>query len=85
MTFCVLATQNISAQDSPQGAHPRAISESEQRVVFDDTAFSSGPATAIPRWENGYLISRDVETLQAGVPNVRVYDQSGKKVREAAI
>jgi len=59
------------------------LSDSTQRVVFDGAAFSAG--TAIPQWSNGYLVSRQVETFQAGVPNVWIYDQSGNKARQAAI
>jgi hypothetical protein len=38
----------------------------------------------LPQWDNGYLIARRVET-SAGVPNIRLYEQSGVRVREAAV
>src|SRR2546429_4848035 len=39
----------------------------------------------MPHWDTGYLLSRLVETYKAGEPNIRLYDRSGKKVREARI
>src|SRR5271165_1309007 len=85
--FFILLTSSqicLRAQGPSPGVYTKALSDSTQRVVFDSGAFS-GPSTASPQWGNSYLVSRDVETFQAGVVNVRLYDQSGKKVREAAI
>lgn len=39
----------------------------------------------MPQWANGYLVSREILTYHADAPNVRLYDTSGQKVREAAI
>jgi hypothetical protein len=55
-----------------------------KRVVFDKGAFF-GTSTPLPRWDNGYLISWEIETFQAGTPNVRLYDSSGNQVRTASI
>ena len=55
-----------------------------RRVVFDNGAFF-GPSTPVPEWDNGYLISREVETFQLGTPNVRLYDLSGRQARAASI
>jgi hypothetical protein len=75
---------SLRAQSALPGNHPKALSESERRVLFDSEAFF-GPSAAMPQWDNGYLVSRAVETFEAGEPNVRLYDQSGGQVREAAI
>jgi len=55
-----------------------------RRVVFDRSAFF-GSSTPLPQWDNGYLISREVESFQAGASNVRLYDTSGRLVRAASI
>jgi len=75
---------DLRAQDTLPGVHPKALSESTRRVVFDNGAFF-GPSAAMPQWDHGYLISRAVETFETGVPNVRLYGTSGEMVREAAI
>jgi hypothetical protein len=82
----VLMTSSIylSSQDAPLGVHPKALSDSTRRVVFDSGAFN-GPSTPLPQWDNGYLVSREIETFQATVPNVRLYNRSGEKTREAVI
>jgi hypothetical protein len=36
-------------------------------------------------WDKGYLVSREIELFQEGVPNVKLYDKSGQKVRESSI
>jgi hypothetical protein len=61
----------------------RILSAPENRVVFDSVPFSAG--SAIPHWEKGYLISITSEATQPNTPDVRLYDASGRKVREAAI
>jgi hypothetical protein len=75
---------NLRAQDGSSAVPSQKLSDSAQRVVFDKSAFF-GPSTPLPQWSNGYLASHEVETFQSGVPNVRLYDRSGGKVREAAI
>jgi hypothetical protein len=51
-------------------------------VVFDQTI---GPSTAKPHWDNGYLVSHDIGTFQAGTQNVRLYDGSGNQAVAASI
>src|SRR2546430_1504382 len=71
----------------PQPAHCQALqpgSSDTRRAVYDSRAFS-GPSTPLPVWDNGYLVSRDIETSEAGDSNVRLYDQAGKQVGQAAI
>jgi len=53
-------------------------------VWFSTAALLTVEALPAPV-ENSHLISRDIETFQPGVANVRLYDKSGTKVREAAI
>ena len=81
--LAITASVSLRAQNARLGVYPTALSDSTRRVVFDREAFF-GDSAAMPRWDNKYLVSRAVETYQAG-PNVRLYDQSGEKVREAAI
>src|SRR5437773_11126784 len=81
----LLASQvNLRAQDARPTIYPKALSDSSRRVVFDRSAFF-GESTALPNWDNGYLVSREVETFQAGVPNVRLYEQPRTKPREPPI
>src|ERR1700732_892303 len=85
--FCALflsSQLSLRAQDARPVVHPKVLSDSTRRAVFDSGAFY-GPSTPLPQWDNGYLVSREVETFQPGVANVRLYDTSGAKVREAAI
>ncbi len=70
-TLSTVVTVSVRAQDS-------------KRVVFDKGAFF-GTSTPLPKWDNGYLISWEIETFQAGTPNVRLYDSSGNQVRAASI
>jgi hypothetical protein len=74
----------LMAQEAASSNSSRALSDSLRRVVFERGAFI-GAHTAMPRWDNGYLISREVETVEAGVPNVRLYGPSGKLASEAAV
>jgi hypothetical protein len=75
---------SLNAQNTPSADHPEILSGSVRRVVFPSEAFFDESAT-LPRWDRGYLIARRLETFQAGVPNIRLYDQSGKRAREAAV
>jgi hypothetical protein len=77
----LLFAPNILGQSN---APARALSDSTRRVVFDGEAFF-GEGQALPRWSNGYLVARRAEIFQAGVPNIRVYDQNGHRAREAAV
>ena len=74
----------LRAQNKAPVAYPKGISDANRRVVFDSTAFN-GEGLALPRWDNGYLVSHEVESYQAGKSNVRKYDASGQLVLEAAI
>jgi len=78
--LAITASVSLRAQDARLGVYPTALSDSTRRVVFDRGAFF-GDSAATPRWDNKYLVSRAVETYQAGSPNVRLYDQSGEYVR----
>lgn len=81
--FCLLLTAlSIFAQSNSPGA--KGLSDSIRRVAFENDAFF-GDGEAMPRWDNGYLVSRRVETFEPGVSNVLLYDQSGKRAREAAV
>ena len=80
----LLATWIFAAQVSSLAQTAPTLSPTTKRVVFDRTAFF-GPSTPLPSWDNGYLVAREVETFQEGMPNVRLYDSSGNKVREASV
>jgi hypothetical protein len=90
LTLLVATSEiGLKAQEARQAVatsseHFRVLSESSRRIIFDSTAFA-GETTALPQWDKGYLVSRVVLTYQAGVPNVKLYDESGQKVREAAV
>src|SRR5215470_8742576 len=60
------------------------FSADTQRVVLDSSAFD-GPDLAIPFWSNGSFVVRQIESYDGNVPNVRIYDGSGKKIREATV
>lgn len=68
---------------SSAGQSARTLLPSEKRVVFESTPFAAG--STVPYWDKGYLISIVPETTGPGTPNVRLYDASGNKVREAAV
>lgn len=74
----------LKAQDARPSYYTKALSGSTRRIVFENGAFF-GTSTAMPKWDSGYLVSREIETFQAGVPNVRLYDQFGKQARAASI
>jgi hypothetical protein len=79
--FAIL-TANSSAQESSD--HKAALADSGRRVLFDGQAFW-GRETAIPEWHNGFLVAREIETFKEDETNVRLFDQTGTKVSEAAI
>jgi len=60
------------------------LGASSQRVEFDVSAFE-GISPSIPYWDRGFLISREVETLRPDTPNIRLYDGSGRKVKEISV
>ena len=82
--FGILIFTAASPVSRAQAATAKAVSDSTRRVLFDNGAFS-GPEQALPHWDNGYLVSRAVETFEPGTSNVKIYDQSGKLARQAAI
>jgi hypothetical protein len=90
LSFMVAASQiSLKAQETRQAVaasseHFRVLSESTRRVVFDSAAFV-GETPVSAQWDKGYLVSWEIETYQAGAPNIKLFSQSGQKVREAAI
>jgi len=82
--FSMGSQVNLKAQVTGTGVQPRVLSDTTRRVVFDSSGFFSEGAP-VPNWSSGYLTSWTVETFEAGVPNVRLFDKSGGKVNEAAI
>jgi hypothetical protein len=84
--FALFMASNLGlrAQEDGPGVHSKALSDSTRRVVFDSSAFV-GASAAFPQWDNGYLVSREVENLDAAAINVRLFDKSGSKVSEAGI
>jgi hypothetical protein len=79
-----ISQTGLRAQNTQLEVPLKALSSSTRRVVFESGAFT-GRSTPLPRWENNYLVTRDIETFQEGVTNIRLYDAFGQKVREAAI
>src|SRR6476661_2010421 len=84
LLFCPLLILLTDPPVTLMAQEAASLSDSLRRVVFERGAFF-GARTAIPRWDNGYLISREVETVEAGVPNVRLYGPSGKLASEATV
>jgi hypothetical protein len=91
LLWCALfiaATQlPVNAQQAVRaaavGRRAKVLSETENRIVFD-SSFLSGPSTAMPSWDRGYMVSWEIETFLPGSINVRLYSRTGQKVREAA-
>jgi hypothetical protein len=85
LLLSVVCQTNLQAQDVLSNAKfERSLSASAKRVIFDSGAFT-GQSTPLPQWDKSYLVSHEIETYQSGVVNVRLYDRSGARVREAAI
>ena len=82
LSLCVLSCAFSPSAMRGQDAASKALSESTQRVVFDSAAFN---ATALPHWNNGYLVAHEVETFVGGTTNVRLYNRSGVQTHSAAI
>lgn len=81
--LCAIFSAGLRAQDAqPSTSRGKALSPSARRVVF---APAYGPSAKMPHWENGYLVTVDIETFQAGIPNVRLYDASGNQAVAASI
>jgi len=84
LTAARLSEENLKAQEIGESGRKVEISDTLHRVVFDRGAFY-GASTPVPQWGNGYLVSREIETTEAGAANVRIYDRLGNKVNEASI
>lgn len=80
----VLVFSLVQLRLSAQESSTITLTRSEAHVLFDQTALF-GPETPMPRWENGYLISRRVETFAPDSPNVRLYDKTGTMVSSATV
>jgi len=74
----------VSAQENPKAARldPAQVLVSKQRVIFD-SSFLSGSSKS--EWSNGFIVSREIETFAPGSTNVRLYDRTGQKIREAVV
>lgn len=79
---CAIFSAGLSAQVQPSTSHGKALLPSARRAVIVRTL---GPSATMPHWSNGYLISHDFETFEAGTPNVRLYDGSGTLAVAASI
>jgi len=84
LPLALLLVLSSSARLRAQSSAPASPANSERRVVFDQGAFF-GESEAMPHWEHGYLVSREVETFNEGQANIRLYDSSGALVRSAAV
>jgi hypothetical protein len=80
--FCAALSVGLTALEAQTSGHGRVLLPSARRVVFAPTY---GPSAKMPHWENGYLVTVDIETFQAGTPNVRLYDGSGNQAVAASI
>jgi len=81
--LCAVFSPGLRTQDAqPTASHGKALLPSTKRVVMGQTV---GPSTTMPHWDNGYLVSVDIETFQAGTQNVRLYDGSGNQAVAASI
>ena len=81
--LCAVFSAGLRAQDpQPSTSHGKALLPSAKRVIISPTF---GPSSVYPHWDNGYLVSHDLETFQADTPNVRLYDASGNQAVAAAI
>lgn len=81
--LCVVFGAGLRAQDAqPSTSHGKALLPSARRVVFNQTI---RPSSAKPHWDNGYLVSHDIETFQSGTQNVRLYDGSGNQAVATSI
>ena len=81
--LCAVFSAGLRAQNvQPSSGHGKALLPSARRVLIHPTF---GPATKMEHWDNGYLVSEDIEIFQAATPNVRLYDGSGNQAVAAAI
>jgi hypothetical protein len=55
----------------------------DRNVVYDSVPFS--PGSIIPHWDNGFLISRDVQIGGPSHSAVRLYDLSGAKSNDISV
>src|SRR5215467_7635483 len=83
LVLCAVFGAGLRAQDAqPRTSRGKALLPSERRVVFSRTV---GPSAVYPHWENGYLVSHELESFQAGTQNVQLYDSSGNQALVASI
>lgn len=80
--FYAVFNAGLTAQEAQRSSRGKALLPSERRAVIVPTI---GPNTSSAHWDNGYLVSKDIETYQAGTSNVRLYDASGNQAVAASI
>jgi len=88
LIFLFSPSQTLSQANGPDRFEQSKVSSHvllgpQKRIVFASAAFASG--SIVPHWEKSYLVSFVPETASPGMPNVRLFDPSGNKVREATI
>src|ERR1700731_3953139 len=84
LTLASTSSSIVRAQEGTPGGHSKTLSNSTRRVVFDTNAFV-GTGLAMPHWDNGYLVSRQVENFDPETANVKLFDQSGAEARSVKI
>lgn len=83
----VLVAQGIrnpaGESQTPGTQVQNTLRPSGKRVVFESAPFATG--STVPYWDRGYLVSIVPEITSAGSPNVKFYNATGNKVREASV
>jgi hypothetical protein len=59
----------------------RVLAPEHRRVMFELSAFHR----VSPRWDKGYLLTRNVDVTHAASKAVTLYDSTGNKVREVGL
>jgi hypothetical protein len=86
-TILVASSASAEAQEIAKGKEDlsaQTFPESSRRVVYDSAAFQ-GHDLGVFRWDKGYLISFEIESFQGDLPNVSIFDATGRKAREATV
>jgi len=78
-----LKPQTVEQESSRPVESVRALSAAKKRMVAEPGLFS--PGAAIPQFENGYFVRFVPETALPDRANVMLWDESGKKIREALV
>ena len=78
-----VSAQHLASNTPAQGDSTGILLPASRRVVFDSAAFA--PGNVIGYWDKGFYVSRERETTQPDLPNVRLYDANGNKVLEGRI